>query len=172
MDTLLSAADASTPCAHREGSRKSFFGDKLRGWVETPLIRPDPSLSTHETSASMCCLRAPCASCHSRKVRDESAQSHSRSAGCVCLSVCICAFFFFMHMCEIDRGSCSVSCRITSISQKLTGDNEKEGDMAARSRYTHSASRAEPANSKVCECTRAITIRHFRIRPCDVRRCD
>lgn len=142
--------------------------------VETPLIRPDPSLSTHETSASMCCLRAPCASCHSRKVRDESRH--------VCVSerthLCF-LLFFFMPMCEIDGGSCSVSCRITSISQKLTGDNEKEGGMAARSRYTHSASRAEPPNvlenfvcCKVCECTRAITIRPLRIRPCDVRRSD
>lgn len=125
---------------HRGRSRKSFFSDKLRGRVETPLIRPDPSLSTHETSASMCCLRAPCASCHSRKVRDESTQSHCRPAArahmCVCMHLCF-HLFFFTHMCEIDRGSCSVSCRITSISQELTGDNEKEGGMAAGSRYTH-----------------------------------
>lgn len=101
-----------------------------------------------------------------------------RARACVCVHLCFC-LFFFMHMCEIDRGSCSVSCRITSISQKLTGDNEKEGDMAARSRYTHSASRAEPPTvlenfvcCTVCECTRAITIRRLRIRPRDARCCD
>lgn len=44
----------------------------------------------------------------------------------------------FMHTREIDRGSCSVSCRITSISQKLTGDNEKERHAAAGGRHARS----------------------------------
>lgn len=133
-------------------SRKSFFSSKMRWRAWTPLIRLDSSSSTHETSSTVCCLHVTVSLLSlAQGVRWGCAYvpgvTQLWSAMCVCACVCVYASLF-IHTCEIDRSSCRVSCHITSISQKLTGDNEKERDRARGRRHAHMARLAQ--NLEIC----------------------